>query len=415
MTVSQHILKVQESTADSSWLPGVRYTLLFLILLLSSTQLGLHFWPETALVYGVRIDYLSPTLYLLDLLILIYLFVVKFEKFEIWDLRFNQLIIILIANLIFSVNPFATLTWSLHFLLYFIFASSLRFSDIRQTVISTLLFSSLFQICLAATQLYLGHSLQGFFYYLGERMVSVGQPGVALATFMDQVILRAYGTFGHPNILAGWFVIVALIIHKLYKIQKHQLFVHIGMYWCTFAITIIGIFLTQSRSAAIAYFGIIIPFYVLKKLQFRMLYVGVIFTLLISNWSLLALDRADLSFTERINLQKLSLHVIQKTPIFGTGTNASISAYPDIDPSFRLLQPDHNSFTLFFSWFGLTGILAIIYIVRIYDFTDLRRYDFLPLIPLFLLDHYLLTSPQGLLILLLYLKVVNYSHAQSHR
>lgn len=393
--------------AGSSWLPGVRRTLLFLILLLSSTQLGLHFWPQTALVYGVRIDYLSPTLYFLDLLILIYLFVVNFEKLGIWDLRFNQLITILIANLIFSTNPLATLAWSLHFLLYFIFAFSLSFSDIRQTVISALLFSSLCQICLAAAQLYLGHSLQSFFYYLGERVVSVGQPGVALASFMGQVILRAYGTFGHPNILAGWFVVMNLLILRLSKSRVAGLLSH----W----VTVLGIIFTQSRSAAIAYFGIIIPFYTLKSLQSRVLYLIILFTLIISHWSLITLVRADLSLTERLSLQNLSFHVIQKYPILGTGANASISTYPVVNPVFRLLQPDHNSFTLFLSWFGLAGILAIIYIVRIYNFTALRLYDFLPLIPLLLLDHYLLTSPQGLLILLLYLKVVNYSHAQSHR
>lgn len=360
-----------------------------------------------ALVYGVRIDYLSPTLYLLDLLILIYLFIVNFEKLGIWDLRFNQLTTILIANLIFSANPFATLTWSLHFLLYFIFAFSLRFSDIRQTVISALLFSSLFQICLAAAQLYLGHSLQGFFYYLGERVVSVGQPGVALASFMGQVMLRAYGTFGHPNILAGWLVMVFLIILRL----KPRAMYHI----LSTLLTTLGIIFTQSRSAAIAYFGIIIPFYILKSLRSRVLYLMILFTLIISHWSLITLVRADLSLTQRLNLQNLSFHVIQKYPILGTGANASISTYPVVNPVFRLLQPDHNSFTLSLSWFGLAGILVIIYMVRIYRFMALRLYNFLPLIPLLLLDHYLLTSPQGLLILLLYLKVVNYSHAQSHR
>jgi hypothetical protein len=40
-------------------------------------------------------------------------------------------------------------------------------------------------------------------YYLGERSVSVGSPAVALGSFMHEVVLRAYGTFGHPNVLAG--------------------------------------------------------------------------------------------------------------------------------------------------------------------------------------------------------------------
>ena len=35
------------------------------------TQLGKHFWPSFSFVEGIRIDYLSPTLYLTDLLILL--------------------------------------------------------------------------------------------------------------------------------------------------------------------------------------------------------------------------------------------------------------------------------------------------------------------------------------------------------
>lgn len=380
----------------------------------------MHFWPETALVYGVRIDYLSPTLYFLDLLIVIYLFINKFESLTrllrfvkhirqgIWDFRLSPIVVVLITNLIFSINPLSTLSWSLHFILYLGFILTVPNNQVPSTVYYVLPISALFQLFLAVTQFYLGRSLQGPLYYLGERMVSVGQPGVALGSFMDQVVLRAYGTFGHPNVLSGWLVIVALIIHKLSKSRFAALLSH-----CT---AILGIILTQSRSAALAYFGIIIPFYVLKKLQFRVLYFGVIFTMFISSWPLLVPDRADLSAAERINLQKLSLQVIQKNLVFGTGTNASISAYPEVDPSFRLLQPDHNSITLFLSWFGFFGVFAILYYFRLCFEFRISDFGFIiPILPLLFLDHYLLTSPQGLLILLTYLKVVNYSHAQSHR
>lgn len=347
----------------------------------------------------MRIDYLSPTLYFLDLLILIYLLVIKFENLRIWDLRFNQIITILLTNLIFSVNSLATLSWSLHFFLYAIFIASIKFENLRIRDLGfPLLLSSLFQLTLATTQVSLGHSLQGPLYYLGERMVSVGQPGVALGSFVDQVVLRAYGTFGHPNVLAGWLVIVCLIILRI----KPSTMYHV----LSTLFAALGIFLTQSRSAALVYFGIIIPFYVLKKLQFRVLYFGVIFTMFISSWPLLVPDRADLSFAERINLQKLSLQVIQKNPIFGTGANASISAYPEVDPSFRLLQPDHNSFTLLLSWFGFFGVFAILYYFRLCFEFRISDFGFIiPILPLLLLDHYLLTSPQGLLILLLYLRV----------
>jgi len=35
------------------------------------TQLALHFWPSWAHVFGIRVDYLAPTLYLTDLLLIV--------------------------------------------------------------------------------------------------------------------------------------------------------------------------------------------------------------------------------------------------------------------------------------------------------------------------------------------------------
>ena len=42
----------------------------YLLILFLPTQLGKHFWPNFSYVYGVRIDYLSPTLYFTDILII---------------------------------------------------------------------------------------------------------------------------------------------------------------------------------------------------------------------------------------------------------------------------------------------------------------------------------------------------------
>lgn len=42
--------------------------LCFLFIFFIPTQLGKHFWPEWSYVMGIRVDYLSPTLYFLDLI-----------------------------------------------------------------------------------------------------------------------------------------------------------------------------------------------------------------------------------------------------------------------------------------------------------------------------------------------------------
>lgn len=55
------------------------YIFLLLIFLLP-TQLGKHFWPEWSLVNGIRVDYLSPTIYVTDILIIALFILTIFSK-----------------------------------------------------------------------------------------------------------------------------------------------------------------------------------------------------------------------------------------------------------------------------------------------------------------------------------------------
>jgi hypothetical protein len=381
-----------------------------LIILFASTQFGLHLWPLSSLVYGVRIDYLSPTLYFLDLLIILYL---ALSKSYILNPKFLSLLPILLVDLLYSQNPLSTLNWSLHFLLYFSFLTapfpqlgSLR--DFRRSVgtsvISmTLTLSLLFQTILASIQIYLGHSVGGIMYYIGERMVSVGAPGIATTTVMGETVLRAYGTFSHPNILAGWAVISALIIRLLH--QK------LGMIALIPAALLV--FLTDSHAASLSLLGIIVPLFFIKRNNIRLLYFACV---ALFSLYLFSPTRLDLSLSERLNLQGVSLKVVANFPIFGTGAQSSISTYPLVSPATRLLQPDHNSLTLFLSWFGIFGVFALLQQLRSsHDFRQVIV-TLSPILPLLLLDHYLLTSPQGLFVLAFYLLIaLNYPHAQKNR
>ena len=46
--------------------------LIWLIVFFLPSQLGLHFWPSFSRAAGIRLDYLSPTLYFVDLLLLVF-------------------------------------------------------------------------------------------------------------------------------------------------------------------------------------------------------------------------------------------------------------------------------------------------------------------------------------------------------
>ena len=436
--------------------------LAILILILANTQLGYHFWPNSTLVYGIRVDYLAPTIYLLDTLILAYLVATRSvlkgssaealakEEFEASSPKMSPkrtdlvghflsaIFPIFLTNLIFSVNPTATLNWSLHFILYFIFISSPSPIIIRNLLLKILPPTMFFQVALASIQVFLGHTLQGPLYYLGERAISIATPNAARATVFGQTVLRAYGTFSHPNILAGWLVMALLIVIYLNK-QRHA---HVGsglaparsLVIFSTLLTALGVILTQSRTSALVLFGIIIPFYILprqfirtrtaeiftyrvRQLSPRLLYF---FSLSLVTCYLLftsAFSRVvDTSLTDRLHLQGVSSQIIRTFPIFGTGASASISTYPDISPTTRLLQPDHNSFTLLISWFGIFGVVSLLVA---FSLLGAKRRSSTSvamsgLLPLLLLDHYFLTSSQGLFILLLYLRVTISSCRQTH-
>lgn len=52
------------------WGEKIRKIILFWLLLLIPTQLGRHFWFDWSLVWGIRVDYFSPTIYMVDILFL---------------------------------------------------------------------------------------------------------------------------------------------------------------------------------------------------------------------------------------------------------------------------------------------------------------------------------------------------------
>lgn len=365
----------------------------------------MHFWPLSSLVYGIRIDYLSPTLYFIDILIISFI-ILKQSSIKLVNLNsFFTIFPIIIINLVYSANPLASLAWSLHLSLYMVFVSLFESKIIKQI----LLVAMLLAISLGAAQVYLGRSIGGLVYYLGERTVSVGAPNIALGSFFGEVGLRAYGTFSHPNIMAGWLIICLLIIlHplKIYFLSPNKWLVKVAL-----ALSVIGVLITQSRAAAISLFGLIIPLYFIKTLKLKILYFAILLIGVYLSLAFFIPARAELSSSERQELSAASMGVVSSFPVFGAGFNSAIYTYPQVIPSLRHLQPDHNSITLLISWIGIFGIVALIQIINLHTFKKALFY-IIPLMPLVLFDHYLLTSPQGLLILCIYLHML-FQHERS--
>ena len=76
----------------------IENVLLFLTLLFLPTQLGRHFWPDFSYIYSLKIDYLSPTLYFWDILVIGLLILFFLQKPKINKLALNILLFFLLSQ-----------------------------------------------------------------------------------------------------------------------------------------------------------------------------------------------------------------------------------------------------------------------------------------------------------------------------
>jgi len=360
-------------------------TILFLTILFLPTQLGKHFWPDFAYVGGFRLDYLSPTLYLTDLLIFCHLAINHQILKKILHPHRPTLVLLgfIFLNLLFSLNPLAGLFLWLRWVIYLLFSLTLlrqKLSDI----LFPLSLSVLVVVGLAAIQIILQHSLGGVFYYLGERDFGLLTPMVAKVNFFGRLFLRPYATFSHPNSLAG-FLLLALILLR-HSRNKFPPF-----------LSALGVILSLSKTGIIT----------------LVLYLSGLFKtgtlLLIIFLPLLILIYAPVtpSLSARLPQLQPALHSIRQYPIFGVGLGGFYSSLLSELPQYQItpanLQPVHNLPLLMLSEIGLVGVALIVIV-----FLRLRLLShplLLQATSIILLtggfDHYWWTLPQNKLILLI--------------
>ncbi|MCX7955668.1 MAG: hypothetical protein N2593_00975, partial [Patescibacteria group bacterium] len=121
--------------------------IIFFVFFISS-QFGKHFFPEFSYINGIRVDYLSPTIYLIDILTFTF-FVLNFKNIFIFFKNKKIIIffIFLTINILFSKNQIISLYQFLRIIELFIvfFIGNQIFKIIKEkTFLKILLISSLF-------------------------------------------------------------------------------------------------------------------------------------------------------------------------------------------------------------------------------------------------------------------------------
>lgn len=314
--------------------------------------------------------------------------------------RFLILLLILtlwsLFSILWSSNPavalfraFKLIEWLL--LITYLLGNVSRGTFIKQGVI-TIIFLGTIESLLGISQFVFQHSIG--LTWLRESVISPIIPGVAKIVFDGEKYIRAYGTFPHPNVFAGFLSLSGLLsIIGLFKETfnfslnkskwlKVALAVQTSALILTFSKSaILGLLLATiiifhkqliSKTALLLNSARIVPrgttyFKQLSKIltKIAILIIAVALLLVLSKFDLKTSIIQPLS--ERVTYINVSRGTILTNPTIGIGIGqfvASMDAYSQKTLLAWEYQPVHNVFLLIWSELGIIGLslfLTLIY------------------------------------------------------
>ena len=365
--------------------------ILFSLLLLLPTQLAYHFWPQSSYVYGLRVDYLSPAIYLTDLLIFLLL---PYIKKRLCLFLFPVLLFALL-NCIFAQTPAVALwKWVIVFklLVLGLYFYSCDLKKLKKTVVSALSLSLITVFIIGLAQFVLQKTIGGPLYYLGERNFTSLTPGISLMTVFGKSLMRAYSTFSHPNSFAG-FVVVSFLILMSFKKQPFL-----------YLILILSLLITFSLNALVGILFVVFLFFVMKnnsKLVHKMKAVLVVFFISLSfafgifSTKFPKNNVLPKHYQERVVLAASAIKAFSVKPVFGVGLNNFFNVTKNN-------QPPHNVYLIIFSETGIVGTLIVFLLFSKLLKRKINQYLLLAIFFMMitgLFDHYWLTLQQNQLVL----------------
>jgi len=379
--------------------------LISLIIFLIPSNLFFKINYSSAYVNGLLVDYLIPKFYVSDIpiLLLLLLWLIKVIKnkqkviTEASNLFFPSILIsLIIVRQIFVSYPLASIWYLLQlieigFLGWFLTTHKklLQKTLVHHAILITIWFQSILAIWQFALQKsFLNYS------FLGETNLS-NSIGLAKDMWWHTGRVLPYSTTAHPNILGGILAIFSLLLIAQQKRNKILTTI-------TVLLAIVIIVITQSISAGVTLFvGLIL----ITKKQINLKSLTIIGALLfVITPILINLTSKKLnqfySLTRRSYLQNASIDMFLNNPIAGVGLNqftSEVEKYSDTPEIVRFVQPVHHIGLL---WLTETGVLGILFIWSLRKKINIKKIilPLLILLPIAVLDHYLLTQQSGLLL-----------------
>ncbi len=338
----------------------------FLFFLFLPTQLGKHFFFDFSYINGIRIDYLAPTLYLLDILA-VGLFVLNWRVVVDYLKKHAQILLISTVfgavNILLSKEPMIALYTLVRFVeMYFLFIVFRNWKSPKMALLP-LFICSVVELGLSLYHIWAGQSVQGIFYWLGERAFSASTPGIATISLFGNQVLRPYGTFSHPNSMGGFYLLIYTFVLWFFseKLSRNLSIIRFGLLLVSSSLILISF-----SKIAILGFMLVNAYYLVKEIRLdcrlckiaRILSLGVVSLIFLSGQSDI------LSWDKRVLLIKQSAGVLVAHPMFGVGLGNSLyyqSQLTGILP-YSFIQPVHNVFLLFITEVGLVGVALALFL-----------------------------------------------------
>ncbi len=385
----------------------------------------------------------------------------KTKQFSISNFQFSKrhllllgfLLIAFVSIFISSATKISIFRWLklAEFIILYIYVSEqIKSQKLKiKNILQIIFYSGVFQAVLAIAQFIKQSSI-------GIRFIEAGvfdpnSPGVANFILNGDKILRSYGSFTHPNVLAGFLLLVIFCGYKIlltrisnFKFQISKLIL---------PILIFGLFLTFSRTAIVV-FGtmsllmFLIEFLKLRKLEHTeqrlndgkkliklfglflvscVLVIVILFPYIKARFFTISMQEQAIDL--RFFYNKMAIQMIKEKPVLGIGVGNFVN-YSQNYPVYTkaalkmigentnqipdwIYQPVHNIYLLIASEMGILGLLVFLIFIILNIWRSNLRWEVRPLTILFvvfliiaLTDHYFWTLQQGAIIFWLGLALI---------
>lgn len=316
-----------------------------------------------------------------------------------------------------SIDPILSLTFIWHAslaLLFVVLTKAFivsRGTSFLKDVFKVVVISLLLQVAISGYQIMNNHSAG--LYWLNESKISTETLNVAKSEILGLKILRGYGTFPHPNVLAA-FCLLSYVLLIAYK----SLF-HVEQTTLLLSTVLIGvaILLTGSKTGAFLFLIIFLGKrikYLFHVKQILIVIVGVITV------SLVILYQSDIkqSYSTRIDQFSYQSNFSQAT-FLGSGLGTYRYSYDSISSpkEWWILEPVHSSVYIIYRELGVipAGLLFLlaVYFLKLLLIVPRETKNSLFIILTFLItylmtDHFFWDIQQGMYFFLIALLLMYY-------